>query len=79
MLQGLEFMLKCCHKYDLVWKKRECQNFEECPRKHSHNFCYLMIVLLSGVLSVKLYLRYKHKFYGPCLKIVCQQTAFLLC
>ena len=38
-----------------------------------------MIVLVSGVLIVKLYLRYKHKFYGPCLKIVCQQTAFLLC
>ena len=45
----------------LFGKKRECQSFEVCPRQHSHNFCYLMIVLVR-VLSAKLVLRYKHKF-----------------
>ena len=54
-------MLKCCHKYDLARKKKtERQSFD--PRHHLHNFCYLMIVLVSGVLSAKLALRYKHKF-----------------
>ena len=48
------------------------------------SFCYrmLMIVLVIGVLSAKLVLRYKHKFEAilrPCLKIECQQTTFLLC
>ena len=55
-------MLKCTHKYDLVQKNRECQSFGVCPRQHSHNFCYLMIVLVKAVLSAKLVLRYKHKF-----------------
>ena len=40
-------------------KKTERQSFD--PRQHLHNF-YLMIVLVSGVLSAKLALRYKHKF-----------------
>ena len=61
-LQSLEFILKCSHKYDLVWKKkRECQSFDVCPRQHSHN-SYLMTVLVRGVLSAKLVLRYKHIF-----------------
>ena len=46
----------------LFGRKRECQSFDVCPRQHSHNFCYLMIVLVRGVLSAKLVLRYKHKF-----------------
>ena len=62
IFSSLEFTLKCSHKYDLVRKKRECQSFDICPRQHSHNFCCLMIVLVSGVLSAKLVLRYKHKF-----------------
>ena len=45
----------------LFGKKRECQSFEVCPRQHSHNFCYLMIVLVR-VLIAKLVLMYKHKF-----------------
>ena len=56
-------MLKRCHKYDLARKKKtERQSFDICPRQHLHNFCYLMIVLVKGVLSAKLVLRYKHKF-----------------
>ena len=57
-------MLKCSHKYELVQekKKREFQSFDVCPRQYSHNFCYLMIVLVRGALSAKLVLRYKHKF-----------------
>ena len=63
MLQSLKFMLKCSHKDDLVQKKKkECQSFDICPRQHLHNFCYLMIVLVRGVLSVKLVSRYKQKF-----------------
>ena len=46
----------------LFRKKRECQSFDICPRQHLHNFCYLMIVLVRGVLSVKLVSRYKQKF-----------------
>ena len=46
----------------LFGRKRECQSFDVCPRQHWHNFCYLMIVLVRGVLSAKLVLRYKHKF-----------------
>ena len=45
----------------LLRKKSECQSFDVCPRQDSHNF-YLMIVLVRGVLSAKLALRYKHKF-----------------
>ena len=52
--------------FTLVWpcseKKRECQSFDICPRQHPHNFCYLMIALVRGVLIAKLDLRYKHKF-----------------
>ena len=52
--------------FTLVWpcseKKRECQSFDVCPRQHPHNFCYLMIALVRGVLIAKLVLRYKHKF-----------------
>ena len=55
-------MLKYSHKYDLVKKKRECKTFDVWPRQYSHNFCYLMIVLVRGVLSIKLVLMYKHKF-----------------
>ena len=55
-------MFKCSHKCDLIKEKKECQNFGICPRQHLHNFCYLMIVLVKGVLSAKLVLRYKHKF-----------------
>ena len=40
-------MLKCSHKYDLVRKKRECETFDVRPRLHSHNFCYIMIVLVK--------------------------------
>ena len=61
IFSSLEFTLKCSHKYDLVRKKRECQSFEVCPRQHSHDFCYLMIVLVR-VLSAELVLKYKHKF-----------------
>ena len=46
----------------LFGKERECQSFDVCPRQHSHNSCYLMIVLVRGVLSAKLVLRYKHIF-----------------
>ena len=52
-----------------------------CHWQRSHNFCYLMIVLVRGVLSAKLVLRYKHKFeefYWPCLKIKCQQSVFFI-
>ena len=56
-------MLKYSHKYDLVQKKkRECQSFDVCPRQYLDIFCYLMIVLVRGVLSAKLVLKYKHKF-----------------
>ena len=62
MLQSLIFIFKCSDKYDLVReKKTECQSFDVRPRQHLHNFCYLMIVLMRGVLSAKLALRYKHK------------------
>ena len=46
----------------LFEKKRKCQNFDVRSRQHSHNFCYIMIVLMRGVLTAKLVLRYKHKF-----------------
>ena len=46
-------------KHDLVKKKSECQSFDVWPRQYSHN---LIIVLVRGVLSSKLALRYKHKF-----------------
>ena len=45
----------------LFGKKRECQSFDVCPRQHSHNFFYLMILLVKGVLSAKLVIRYKNK------------------
>ena len=54
-------MLKCSHKYDLVRRKGAWQSFDACTRQHSHNFCFLMIVLLRGVLNAKLVLRCKHK------------------
>ena len=46
----------------LFSKRRECQSFDVFPRQHSHNFCYLVIVLVRAALSTKLVLRYKHKF-----------------
>ena len=44
----------------LFGKERECQSFDVCPRQHSHNSGYLVTVLVRGVLSAKLVLRYKH-------------------
>ena len=28
-------------------KKRECESFDVCRIQHSHNFCYIMIVLVK--------------------------------
>ena len=46
----------------LFEKKENAKVFDVCPRQHSHDFCYLMIVLVRAALSAKLVLRYKHKF-----------------
>ena len=53
-LQSSELMPKRSHKYYLVQKKRECQNFGMCPRQNLHNFCYFMTVLVRAVLSPNL-------------------------
>ena len=46
----------------LFGKKKDCQGFDVCPRQYLHNFCYIIIALVRGVLRAKLVLRYKHKF-----------------
>ena len=79
MLQSLEFMLKCSHKYDLV-RKKENPKVSMYALDNIYNFCYLMIVLVRALLSSELVLRYKHKFeailLGPVSKLSANKLLF---